>query len=224
MLILGIDTATSAISAAVSDGSGLVVSRAVLDPRGHTEHLAPTIATVLREAGATPGDLRAIAVGVGPGPFTGLRVGLATALTMGLALDIPVHGVCSLDALAVQAAQHHTGELLVATDARRRETYWARYAVAPGRVDPLTEPAVTLPADLPPEVRTLPVAGRAALIYPDAFGSLVRGADGEGVLDVDAAAVITLVRQGLAAGRTLPVRARYLRRPDALTTTERMSR
>ncbi|MBK9476740.1 MAG: tRNA (adenosine(37)-N6)-threonylcarbamoyltransferase complex dimerization subunit type 1 TsaB [Tetrasphaera sp.] len=224
MLILGIDTSTSAISAAVSDGCGLAVSRAVLDPRGHTEHLAPTIAAVLAEAAAAPADLCAIAVGVGPGPFTGLRVGLATAVTMGLALGIPVHGIGSLDALALQVAEHHTGEVLVATDARRRETYWARYAVAPGLVDPLTEPAVALPADLPEEARSLPVAGRAALLYPAAFGDPVHDADGQPVLDVDAAAVIALVRQGLASGKALPVQARYLRRPDALTTAERMSR
>ncbi len=224
MLILGIDTSTSAISAAVSDGTGRTASRAVLDPRGHTEHLAPTIVAVLAELGVTPADLAAIAVGVGPGPFTGLRVGLTTAMTMGLALGIPVHGIGSLDALALQASDYHTGELLVATDARRRETYWARYAVAPGRIDPLTEPAVSLPADLPAEVRALPVAGRAAGLYPGAFGEPVRGEGGHPVLDVDAAAVIVLVRQGLASGRALPVQACYLRRPDALTTAERMSR
>ena len=78
-----------------------------VDARAHTEKLAPLVRDTLAAAGATPADLTGIAVGTGPGPFTGLRVGLVTAVTMGHALGIPVHGVCSLDALAEQALAEH---------------------------------------------------------------------------------------------------------------------
>src|SRR5689334_24959835 len=95
----------------------------------HGEMLAPGIADVLAQAGATSRDVTAVAVGVGPGPFTGLRVGLVTARTLALALGIPVHGVCSLDVLAAQAVGEGAVDrpFLVATDARRKEVYWAAY-------------------------------------------------------------------------------------------------
>ena len=98
----------------------------------HGEHLAPLIDAAMNDAGIVRQDLTAIAVGVGPGPFTGLRVGLVTARTLGFVLEIPVYGVCSLDVLAVEAAAAQaaaTGAagFLVATDARRKEVYLASY-------------------------------------------------------------------------------------------------
>src|SRR5512142_1987226 len=95
----------------------------------HGEQLAPLIEQALAQAGAGRQDLTAIAVGVGPGPFTGLRVGLVTARTLGFVLDIPVRGVCSLDVLAVEAADSGavSGHFVVATDARRKEVYLASY-------------------------------------------------------------------------------------------------
>jgi tRNA threonylcarbamoyl adenosine modification protein YeaZ len=95
-----------------------------VDARAHGEKLAPEIAAALAEAGVRPRDLGAIVAGLGPGPFTGLRVGLVTAASMGQALNIPTYGVCSLDALGRAAGP---GRVLIATDARRREVYWATY-------------------------------------------------------------------------------------------------
>ena len=126
MLILTIDTSTSAIGVAVLAPGAEPVVGVDVDARAHTEKLAPLVRDTLSRAGATPGDLTDIAVGTGPGPFTGLRVGMVTALTMGHALGIPVHGVCSLDAIGIESAAT-TAEVLVVTDARRREVYWARY-------------------------------------------------------------------------------------------------
>ena len=103
MLILGIDTATSAIGVGLSDGEQVLGAAHRIDPRGHTEQLAPLLAGLLADTGTTPRDLTDIVVGTGPGPFTGLRVGLVTGVTMGHALGIPVHGLCSLDVLAHQA-------------------------------------------------------------------------------------------------------------------------
>ena len=220
MLILAIDTATSAIGVAVHRDGADPVSAVVLDARAHTEHLAPLVARALEEAGATPGDVTDIAVGTGPGPFTGLRVGLVTAVTMGYALGVPVHGVCSLDVLAEQAlAATDADEVLVATDARRREVYWARYARGEGGARALTPPAVEPAATIPDDTRALPTAGRGTLLYPDAFPAALPD-----VLDVDPMQLAAIARRRLASGAPMPVEPFYLRRPDALTTAERAAR
>src|SRR4051794_26756927 len=131
----------------------------------HAEQLAPLLERALSDAGVVRQDLTAIAVGVGPGPFTGLRVGLVTARTLGYVLDIPVYGVCSLDALAVEAADTGavSSDFVVATDARRKEVYLARYDAAGTRLD---GPLVDKPAALATEA---PVIGQGAVLYPEAF-------------------------------------------------------
>ncbi len=219
MLTLAIDTSTSAIGVAVlAPGSDPVVGVEV-DARAHTEKLAPLVRDTLAAAGATPADLTDIAVGTGPGPFTGLRVGLVTALTLGHALGVPVHGVCSLDALAEQALValgDVVGEVLVATDARRKEVYWARYARGADGAVALTEPAVDRPAELAHAARALPTVGRGPVLYPDLFPN---GFDGP--LDVDPWWLGQVALRRIAAGEPMPVEPLYLRRPDALTTAER---
>jgi tRNA threonylcarbamoyl adenosine modification protein YeaZ len=127
MIVLAIDTATPAVTAGVvrraPGGLELLAQRVTVDPRAHAEALTPNIVAALSDSGYSMSDLQAVIVGCGPGPFTGLRVGMATAAAFGHALNIPVHGVCSLDAIGVCT----TGDALVVTDARRREVYWARY-------------------------------------------------------------------------------------------------
>jgi len=142
-LILAIDTATPAVTAGVVrlDGVQVLAERVTVDARAHAEQLTPNVLGALADAGVTVNDLGAVVVGCGPGPFTGLRVGMATAAAYGHALGIPVHGVCSLDAIGVDTS----GDALVVTDARRREVYWARYRDGV-RVD---GPAVNAPADVP---------------------------------------------------------------------------
>lgn len=211
MRLLALDTATSAITVAVHDGDRVLAERSALDPRRHTELLAPLVEQTLADARLAPGDLTDVAVGTGPGPFTGLRVGLATARTMAHALDLPVHGVCSLDALAHAAAMDgHDGELLVATDARRREVYAARYVVQGGAITRVSGPEVLRAADLPEQVRALPVVGRGAELYPEALPH------GRGPLDVAAGALADLAVRRIAAGAEMPVEPLYLRRPDAV--------
>ncbi|HYN29483.1 MAG TPA: tRNA (adenosine(37)-N6)-threonylcarbamoyltransferase complex dimerization subunit type 1 TsaB [Dermatophilaceae bacterium] len=232
MLILGIDTSTSAVAVAVSDGTTVLARAERLDPRAHTEALAPLVRDVLTGAGATPADLTDVAVGTGPGPFTGLRVGLVTAAVLGHALGVPVHGLCSLDALAQAAvagswsgAAGRPRDVLVATDARRKEVYWARYAVRPdtggrgaARARRLEGPHVDRPADLPEEVRALPTAGRGPLLHPALLPHAV------GPLDVDAGVLLEVAVARLGAGEPMPVEPLYLRRPDALTSAERAAR
>lgn len=214
MRLLAMDTATSAITVAVlgvgGDGGQVLARRAVVDARRHTERLAPLLLETLRAAGTTAEQITHVAVGTGPGPFTGLRVGLVTARTFAHARGITVHGVCSLDALgAAVAEQGHEGDLLVATDARRKEVYWARYRCSAGEAVRLSDPAVDRPADLPQEIRSLPTAGRGPLLHPE---HLPHGID---PLDVDAGVLAGLAATRIAAGEQMPVEPLYLRRPDA---------
>ncbi|KWV30331.1 tRNA (adenosine(37)-N6)-threonylcarbamoyltransferase complex dimerization subunit type 1 TsaB [Micromonospora rifamycinica] len=103
MLVLVVDSSTPAVTAALAevtaDGVALRAHRCTVDARAHGELLAPQVETVLADVGARPADLGAIVAGLGPGPFTGLRVGLVTAATMGQVLGIPTYGVCSLDGI-----------------------------------------------------------------------------------------------------------------------------
>src|SRR3954471_2765897 len=147
VLVLAFDTATAAVTVALSEWSPgrsprMRAESKVVDRRRHAEVLAPAIDTVLGEAQVDRSELSAIAVGVGPGPYTGLRVGLVTARSLGAVLKIPVHGVCTLDALAWESRR--TEPFVVATDARRKEVYWARYDSATVRVD---GPSVGPPGD-----------------------------------------------------------------------------
>ena len=199
--ILAIDTATPAVTAAIVslDGVEVLAGRVTIDARAHAEQLTPNVLGALADAGRSVNDLGAVVVGCGPGPFTGLRVGMASAAAYGHALGIPVYGVCSLDAIGIETAAT-SGEVLVVTDARRREVYWARYRDGV-RID---GPAVDAPADVPadadavagsPEHAALFDLPRLSPVYPTAAG-LVRA-----VADWTTAPA--------------PLVPLYLRRPDA---------
>ncbi|ADU47532.1 tRNA (adenosine(37)-N6)-threonylcarbamoyltransferase complex dimerization subunit type 1 TsaB [Intrasporangium calvum] len=220
MLILGIDTSTTAISVALHDGDRVVAEATTLDARAHAEHLAPGIRAALDEAGAEPRDVTGVVVGIGPGPFTGLRVGIVSGRTFAFALGLPVHGLCSLDALAHEAWQSgHRGGLLVATDARRKEVYAAEFVLDAAGLTRVAGPVVSRAAELDESWRALPVAGRGPLLYP---ADLARSADGAGgpsgirlPLDVSAGALADLAVLRLAAGDPLDgLEPLYLRRPD----------
>jgi tRNA threonylcarbamoyl adenosine modification protein YeaZ len=198
-IVLTLDTSTPAVTAGIvrRDDVSVLAERVTFDARAHAERLTPNVLAALNDAALTMADLDAVVVGCGPGPFTGLRAGMATAAAYGHALGIPVHGVCSLDAIGVRT----TGDTLVVTDARRREVYWARYH------DGIRThgPSVNAPADVEPGAAQA-VAGspeHAALfglplsgpVYP-APGGLVAAVDDWSV-------------------EPPPLVALYLRRPDA---------
>ena len=222
-MILAIETAVECVSAALGDHRGVAARAAVVGDRRHAETLAPMIEFLLAGHGATPDDLSAVAVDVGPGLFTGMRVGIATAQAMAWGLGIPVVPLCSLDVLARRAPEHHD---LVATalDARRSEVYWALHARRPDGTlqrltDPVTGPAEELlevVADRGEEVLCLGtgierhremfsghpriVPGGPALRFPDAA-------------DMPAmAAPLVAADAGTAPGAVEPI---YLRAPDA---------
>ncbi|WP_137725427.1 tRNA (adenosine(37)-N6)-threonylcarbamoyltransferase complex dimerization subunit type 1 TsaB [Prescottella subtropica] len=218
MLVLAIDTSTPAVTAGVvhvdpeSDGAPrTLATRITVDARAHAEVLTPQILECLTESGHIPADLDAVVVGVGPGPFTGLRVGMATGAAFGDALDVPVYGVCSLDAIAADvtavAGDHN---LLVVTDARRREVYWARYAGAE-RVD---GPGVIAPNELDAEPSEM-IAGSAS--HVDMFDLPVRPVE-----TPSPAGLVTVAAAALRAGtRPEPLVPLYLRRPDAVELADR---
>ncbi|NYJ02655.1 tRNA threonylcarbamoyl adenosine modification protein YeaZ [Nocardioides thalensis] len=164
-MLLAFDTASPTVTVALHDGTDAVGELASEQSMKHGEQLMPLIEEVVRRSGLAARDLTAIAVGVGPGPFTGLRVGLVTARTLGHALEVPVYGACSLDVLAVEAVARHTvdGPFAVATDARRKEVYLATYDGDGHRVD---GPAVVRPAEA---TTRGPVVGEGAEIYADHF-------------------------------------------------------
>jgi tRNA threonylcarbamoyladenosine biosynthesis protein TsaB len=233
VLVLGLDTATPAVSAALHDGQRVISQACTVDARRHSELLAPMIAKVMADAGASRGDLTAIAVGVGPGPYTGLRVGVVTARVLGSVLGLAVHGVCSLDVIAaaargglgqppqaVRPAGSSPGastgpegrEFLVATDARRHEVYWARYDAAGRRVD---GPHVGRASSIEGATE-LVVAGAGGQLYPEAFGEVI----GPAYPDARTlCAIVTGRLAGAAQPRIQPPllapEPLYLRRPDA---------
>jgi tRNA threonylcarbamoyladenosine biosynthesis protein TsaB len=201
-LVLAIDTATPAVTAGVVADGELLAERVSIDARAHAERITPNVLAAMADGGLQMADLDAVVVGCGPGPFTGLRVGMATAAAYGHALGISVHGVCSLDAIGRQT----TGDTLVVTDARRREIYWACYRDGVR----IAGPAVNAPADVDPGVAQA-VAGspeHAALFglplcepsYPTSIG------------------LVAAVDWSAPPAALLPL---YLRRPDAKTVAER---
>ena len=202
-LVLGIDTSgTVNVGLAASDTA--LAARTVADTRAHAEQLMPLVRDCLADAGQELGDVELIVVGMGPGPFTGLRVGIVTAEVLALALALPVHRICSLDLLAAQAVRENApgAEFLVATDARRREVYWARYDAAGRRID---GPSVSPPADLP----RLPTVGTAVDLYRERL----HAAPGPRGLDPG---LLAEVGPSLPAVGSEPL---YLRRADASEPT-----
>ncbi|HTJ33952.1 MAG TPA: tRNA (adenosine(37)-N6)-threonylcarbamoyltransferase complex dimerization subunit type 1 TsaB [Dactylosporangium sp.] len=212
MLVMVVDSATAAVTAALArvgdDEVTLLAERVTVDARGAGELLAPQITAVLADGGATIGDLAAIVAGVGPGPFTGLRAGLVTAAAMGHALALPVYGVCTLDAIGL----HLPGRALVATDARRKEIYWAVYQDGTR----LAGPDVASPADVALDGIER-AAGDGAEKYADVLALPVEGPRYPSALALAELAADRV--RAKAPGETLtPL---YLRRPDAVLPGER---
>lgn len=242
MRILGLDTATSVASVAVATGVGPVLERGCDVGHGHAEWVPLNAAELLREAGCEPGELDLVVVGVGPGPYTAVRVGVAFARSMAQVLRIPVVGICSLDAIAADVSDP-AGRFVVATDARRREVYWAAYEPDGTRIaGPLVGPPMGESGPLSWSHR-LAGNGLDRFDQSELPGDLVR----VGPSNPSAAALIRLARQWLSmdealgrglspadserfdwdehgsdgsgvvvpAGRVLPAWPLYLRQPDA---------
>ncbi|MFK0243690.1 tRNA (adenosine(37)-N6)-threonylcarbamoyltransferase complex dimerization subunit type 1 TsaB [Amycolatopsis azurea] len=215
MLVMAIDTSTPAVTAGLValDGDALEPrgDRVTVDPRAHGELITPHALEAVKAAGVTLRDLDAIVCGVGPGPFTGLRAGMATAASLAHALGIPAYPVCSLDAIAADVAPGEA-PFLVLTDARRREVYWAAYAADGSRTD---GPHVQRPAGLETTIKV--AAGDGALLYADALG----------VQPIEPrfpspAGLVKAAREAIQGGEEpAPLTPLYLRRPDAVEPAAR---
>ncbi|MEY3360873.1 MAG: hypothetical protein RL531_592 [Actinomycetota bacterium] len=229
--ILGIDTSTTHVGVALGVGGEVVAGTSEPAERRHAEMLVPAIDALLREAGVRPADLDALAVGIGPGLFTGLRVGVTTAMVMGRALDVPVVPVPTLDLLA----RPHEGDgrtIAAVVDAKRREVFCATYSSGAGGLVRLSDDAVGPARGFADALdalgRDVLVVGDGAAAHPDAFADRSRcelAGPHHAVPDPS-----TLVRHAfvdLAAGRGLDadaVRPRYLRKSDAELNWDRARR
>lgn len=236
-LSLVLDTSTPAVTAALvhldavapadgGDGVTVLAQYCLVDARGHGERLAPAVEAVLAQGGARPTDLSAIVAGLGPGPFTGLRVGLVTAAAMAQALAIPTYGVCSLDGIGATLP----GSVLVATDARRKEVYWAVYDDGVR----VTEPSVNRPAEIPQLIegaltgraltgrapddrdKVTMAAGDGAHRYAVELGLPVADQPRYPCPQTLVACAADRVRAGMGSEVLRPL---YLRRPDAVEPT-----
>ena len=204
MLVLALDTATPTLVVGLArwsaaDGAAVLAERAVESGTRHAELLTPAVAEVLAEAGIGTADLDAVVTGLGPGPYTGLRVGIVTAAALADALGLPVHGVCSLDAIG-------DGARSVVTDARRKEVHWARYGADDAR---LAGPGVDRPEDAPV---TDPVVGDVR--FAERLGRAVAAAE------VTTAGLLRAAAP-LLGHPPAPLEPLYLRRPDAVPSVTR---
>ena len=210
MLALAFDTATPMVSVALVHGDEVLAEQGVHAPNGQGETLAPLIQTVLRDARIDITAVEVIGVGLGPGPFTGLRVGVVTAAGLGDVLGVPVHGMCSLDAIA--QAHRANQPFAVATDARRKQVYWAAYDANGSRTSgPELGPPADVAAGLVGQVGL--VLGAGAVLYAEAFAAFAVDESSPW----PSAAAIARYASGLAARDAVPAALEplYLRRPDA---------
>ncbi len=245
MQLLAIDTSTPTVTAGVvsllrphqliaapatpaPEPVELRAERTVTDPFAHAEKLMPLINAALASCGLRLPDLDAIVVGLGPGPFTGLRVGIATAQALGDALDVPVHGVGSHDAAARAELAAERGQppsaFLVVTDARRREVYLSAYAgdglrlLGPLPVAPAAVPALLADHHIVPERM---IGAGAALLAGQPGLEAVVATPGAGALSVGlVSAAARALLTGVVPGPLVPL---YLRRPDAAEPGARKS-
>lgn len=211
MLVLAIDTSTTKLVVGVCerDASGITVRAdvSVSDSRHHNELLTPLAQKALAEVGTDFAHLDAVVVGEGPGPFTGLRVGMASAQAFADALSIPVYGIMSLDALAAKVCAMHpeaaAGRLVVATDARRHEVYVAAYDNG-ARV---AGPDVVKPEELTGDYATADI-----VCAPAELASRVATTGQRMHVEITPASLAAVADWD---AEPHPLRPHYLRRPDA---------
>ena len=218
-LILGIESATSRVGCALGGPEGVLAARESAEPRRHAESLVPQIAETLKESGVAIADIKVIAVDVGPGLYTGLRVGIATAVTMADALGAAMVPVTSLELVAHQARRSCGRRRIDAViDARRGELFHAAFGP---NGDPISEPVVLTPRDLTVmlsnEDRDTLLVGDGVEAHSATFAQEGFGTE-RGPVYPSAETIVELAVSAAAAGRTVSpkeIKPLYLRGPDA---------
>lgn len=204
-MILALDTCLTACSAAILDGGRVLAARSEAMPRGHQERLAPLVRELAAEAGVGFADLTRVGVTVGPGSFTGLRVGVAFAKGLGAALDIPVVGVGTLEAMA----HGREGFVVAAIDARRNQLYLQLF----GDGAALTPPDALTAEDAAARIAEVYHGGQATLVGTGA--TLLEGVIAGAAVDIPDGPDPVAVARLAAVAPIRPVRPLYLRAPDA---------
>ena len=221
MLILGVTTATQQVGCAIGGHEGVLASVHSARGKRHAENLAPSIDFVRRQARIDLSDISVVAVDIGPGLFTGLRVGIAAAKAIAHALRVPMIGISSLDLLA-WPVRHSTREIVAVVDARRGEVFHARYRPTPGGVQRLTEPAVSSPDELRAELQASDaeylLVGDGALRYADEWDLVGTELAEQYLAHPNAASLVQLaharaIREDFV--QTWQLEPLYLRPPDA---------
>lgn len=228
MIVLGIETATVQVGCALGGHEGVLASFHAARGRRHAEILTPAIDFVCGQAQISLSEVGAVAVDIGPGLFTGLRVGVATAKAMAQALRVPVIGFSSLDLLAYPV--RHTRRLIACViDARRGEVFAALYRQVPGGVQRQTAPAVTSPSQLASELlarrEECLLVGDGSIRYAEVFADLA-GVEAAGVGNAypSAAALVELAQpraQREEFVQPWELEPMYLRQADADINWER---
>lgn len=211
MLLLAIDTATPAVTAGVVQLDGqratTLAERVTLGTRAHGELSTPHVLDAVQETGVALRDIDVIVCGNGPGPYTGLRAGMATAAALGHGLRIAVHPVCSLDAIAAEVDS--VEPFLVVTDARRREVYWAEYSGDSGAREAVDGPHVQRPAELHTDCRA--AAGHGAALYADTLNLRIL----EPAHPTPRGLALAAAAEVLGSAEPAPLTPLYLRQPHA---------
>lgn len=222
MLILGITTSTMQVGCAIGGHEGVLAQVHSSRGKRHAETLVPSIDFLRRQARVELDEIGCVAVDVGPGLFTGLRVGVATAKAMAHALRVPMVGVSGLDLLAFPV-RWSPRLVVAAVDARRNELFTAAYRQVPGGIQRLTERRVSTPDDLAVDLEAtgedVLLVGDGALRYHEAFADLGQVELGDqGLAHPSAASLVQLAHaRALREDFVQPweLEPLYLRRPDA---------
>ena len=222
MLILGVTTATQQVGCAIGGHEGVLASAHSARGKRHAETLVPSIDFVRRQARVELSEMSVIAVDIGPGLFTGLRVGIAAAKAMAHALRVPMIGISSLDLLA-WPVRHTTREIVAVVDARRGEVFHARYRPTPGGVQRIAGPEVSTPTELRAELQASDteylLVGDGALRHADQWDDMVRVEVAEQYLAHPNAASLVQLAHARAIREDFvqpwQLEPLYLRQPDA---------
>jgi len=222
VLILGVSTSTKQVGAAIGGHEGVLASSHSARGKRHAENLAPAIDFVRRQARVELDEISAVAVDIGPGLFTGLRVGIAAAKAVAHALRVPMIGISSLDLLA-WPVRHTSREIVAVIDARRGEVFSARYRPTPGGVQRLSEPLVCGPDDLRAELvaddHDYLVVGDGGLRYAELLDDVISVEVGEQHLAYPNAASLVQLAHAKALREDFvkpwQLEPLYLRAPDA---------